>query len=919
MPSGKLALELGLLALALLWAPRPGAVKAEFPKDLVPINVVPGHVLRGYPVFRGLMPENGSASPELQLQRLLRVNQTLYVAVRDHVFSFDLGHSSQEGLVPHRVLKWKTRNSDVQKCAMRGKRPDECHNFIRVLVPQNDRTLFVCGTNAFNPVCRNYKMSSLLQEGRDINGQARCPFETKQTNVALFAEGNLYSATMADFLASDAVIYRSLGDKPVLRTVKYDSKWLKEPHFVHVINYGHYVYFFFREIAMEYTALGRVVYSRVARVCKNDKGGSPRVLEKYWTSFLKVRLNCSVPGESFFYFDVLESMTGVVAINGSPTVIGIFSTQSNSIPGSAVCAFSMEDIGNAFNGRFKEQGSTDSSWIAVPEDRVPKPRPGCCSGYGEAEAYKSSSEFPDESLSFIKSHPLLDDTVPQVTERPWLTWTHGRERLSQLVVDTGAGPHQNYTVLFLATEAGRLLKVLLQTQTGSQTEALLLEELDVYNPKRCGSGREDGRPLAMELDRDHHAVYLGFRGCLLRAPLSRCHSHSHCRRACLAARDPYCGWLKVGHCGTLYPGTRSGFEQDVERGHLWDREQCGASPPSIQGSLQDSSYGVERAKAGKAAGHRVHLNLLAAAAVSAFLLGALLSALASSCYWRRAGEAELMGPEGAKAHAEASRIYASLLVDHGGRGAHPELTCLPTPDATPDLPSRNLRPLRGRWDVPAAGTGSERDPRLTGLTAHGLPFIPSAVVLPNNALGRQPSPAVPGTLVEEEQKEKIRGPLWDPPPPPLPHRPPAEVVDVGTLDSLLQRLHQMNLEVLGPAGAQEKDLGPVVRGDEEEGDDEEDEEEEEEEKEWRGRAAYHAAATLPRDGCARQGPTHGRALYTFPKTGPERDRAQCRSRLTAPELGPSHQSATELPPPVPRHGLRRAETPEPSPPLSPHS
>lgn len=33
---------------------------------------------------------------------------------------------------------------------------------------------------------------------------------------------------MTDFLASDAVIYRSLGEgRPVLRTVKYDSKWLR--------------------------------------------------------------------------------------------------------------------------------------------------------------------------------------------------------------------------------------------------------------------------------------------------------------------------------------------------------------------------------------------------------------------------------------------------------------------------------------------------------------------------------------------------------------------------------------------------------------------------------------------------------------------------------------------------------------------
>lgn len=40
-------------------------------------------------------------------------------------------------------------------------------------------------------------------------------------------EGSLYSATAADFQASDAVVYRSLGPQPPLRSAKYDSKWLR--------------------------------------------------------------------------------------------------------------------------------------------------------------------------------------------------------------------------------------------------------------------------------------------------------------------------------------------------------------------------------------------------------------------------------------------------------------------------------------------------------------------------------------------------------------------------------------------------------------------------------------------------------------------------------------------------------------------
>lgn len=73
----------------------------------------------------------------------------------------------------------------------------------------------------------------------------------------------------------------------------------------------------------------QVVVSRVARVCKNDLGGSPRVLEKQWTSFLKARLNCSVPGDSHFYFNVLQAVTGVVSLGGRPVVLAVFSTPSN--------------------------------------------------------------------------------------------------------------------------------------------------------------------------------------------------------------------------------------------------------------------------------------------------------------------------------------------------------------------------------------------------------------------------------------------------------------------------------------------------------------------------------------------------------------------------------------------------------------
>lgn len=73
----------------------------------------------------------------------------------------------------------------------------------------------------------------------------------------------------------------------------------------------------------------QVVFPRVARVCKNDRGGSQRVLEKQWTSFLKARLNCSIPGDSHFYFNILQAVTDVIRINGRDVVMATFSTPFN--------------------------------------------------------------------------------------------------------------------------------------------------------------------------------------------------------------------------------------------------------------------------------------------------------------------------------------------------------------------------------------------------------------------------------------------------------------------------------------------------------------------------------------------------------------------------------------------------------------
>uniref|UniRef100_A0A671RE85 Sema domain, transmembrane domain (TM), and cytoplasmic domain, (semaphorin) 6Ba n=1 Tax=Sinocyclocheilus anshuiensis TaxID=1608454 RepID=A0A671RE85_9TELE len=419
--------------------------------------------------------------------------------------------------------------------------------------------MFVCGTNAFNPLCANYTRDTLELVGEPISGMARCPYDPKHANVALFAEGSLFTGTVTDFLAIDAVIYRSLGESPALRTIKHDSKWFREPYFVSAVEWGPHIYFFFREMAMEFNYLEKV---RKKNTGRDLRCCSKRVLERQWTSFLKARLNCSIPGDSHFYFNLLQSTSPIIRMQGRDVILGVFSTPSNSIPGSAVCAFDMQQLARVFEGRFKEQKSPESIWTPVPDELVPKPRPGGCAVQGSR--FSSSNTLPDEVLNFIKTHPLMDEAVPLLGHRPWIVKTMVRYQLNTMVVDTEAGPHRNRTVVFLGSTRGTVLKFLItpSPENPYSNTNTFLEELEGYNPERCGDDSVQARqPLSLTLDKPSHTLLLAFHSCVVRVPVARCQLHSRCMKNCIASRDPYCGWTRGSTCSLLRPGTRNNIQR----------------------------------------------------------------------------------------------------------------------------------------------------------------------------------------------------------------------------------------------------------------------------------------------------------------------------------------------------------------------
>lgn len=492
----------------------------------------------------------------------------LLVGARNVVYNISLRELSE-----NQRLEWHANEAHIGLCQMKGKSEDDCQNYIRVLAKTNDSRILICGTNAYKPMCRYYYMEDgAYKLDKEVVGQGLCPYDIKHNSTAVFADGSLYVATVADFSGTDPLIYRD-----PLRTQQYDFKQLNAPNFVSSLNHGEFVYFFFRETAVEYMNCGKTVYSRVARVCKNDKGG-PYNYGNRWTSFLKARLNCSVGGEFPFYFNEIQSTTsvvdGVYANNEESLVYGVFTTPLNSLSGSAICAFRVKDIVATFDGPFKGQETTNSNWLPIPGGKVPDPRPGQC--------VNDSRTLPDFPLNFIKSHTLMDQAVPAFWGSPLVIHTSIQYRFTQITVDpqVRAPDGKTYDVLFIGTDNGKVIKALnADSPTSSESiNPVVMEEIQVFAPhmavtnmmvfRKTGDSTEDGKLVVVSKD-EIQAIHL-----------QRCYSDKITSCAeCVKLQDPYCAWDVKNHRCTS-SGSPDWGDEFVQNVALGEHPRC----PSGRGS-----------------------------------------------------------------------------------------------------------------------------------------------------------------------------------------------------------------------------------------------------------------------------------------------------------------------------------------------
>ncbi|XP_041094918.1 semaphorin-6D-like, partial [Polyodon spathula] len=235
-----------------------------------------------------------------------------------------------------------------------------------------------------------------------------------------------------------------------------------------------------------------------------------------------------------------------------------------------------------------------------------------------------------------------------------------------------------------------------------------------------------------------------------------------------------------------------------------------------------SSLGVRQLPEAEKATQTVHFTLLIACVVVAFALGAFLSSLLVTCYCNHVFHKTKRlskDPEATIPHALSLRSLAKLnglldgqakdeklevsppklyhtLIPNGkehGKGdlRHPpELSGLPTPESTPELPIKSMKSFKNQWEKNQNCNNAAKE-RIRPLAPSSRPTsgVPAQVFqFPNSLVLSGHGNVLGGQLHPEERKipnaERVKAQ-------PYPCY-PQKMVEVNALDELLRHLHGVN-------------------------------------------------------------------------------------------------------------------------------
>uniref|UniRef100_T1JRR6 Sema domain-containing protein n=1 Tax=Tetranychus urticae TaxID=32264 RepID=T1JRR6_TETUR len=96
------------------------------------------------------------------------------------------------------IINWPANGDAIRACRMKGQSESLCRNYVKVLLGKNTTevnstlaegdsvNIFVCGTNAFKPVCSWRKSDSLNTIESEEDASGKCPYNPSWNTTSLF-------------------------------------------------------------------------------------------------------------------------------------------------------------------------------------------------------------------------------------------------------------------------------------------------------------------------------------------------------------------------------------------------------------------------------------------------------------------------------------------------------------------------------------------------------------------------------------------------------------------------------------------------------------------------------------------------------------------------------------------------------------
>uniref|UniRef100_A0A3Q3MY99 Si:ch211-113g11.6 n=1 Tax=Labrus bergylta TaxID=56723 RepID=A0A3Q3MY99_9LABR len=352
------------------------------------------------------------------------------------------------------------------------------------------------------------------------------PCEYSISLLFFFFHPLMYSA-MSSVAGHAGSIRRTFGSQKLLKT---ENIWLLNPQFAGAaiipssLKDKEEIYFFFSEFNKTARVDEEPYRARIGRICMVDEGGIKALLENSWTTFMKARVMCGSGNTQQQYNNMKQAVVLTAQDKRTGVMYGLF---SNAWGRNVICAYSIEDIDQAFST--SKLKSYSSPFISS--------RPGMC------VRKNSTAGGPNDikNLGVIRYHPEIEDVIRPVGVSPLDLPTD--DQITHTVADIVLAVNdEHYSVLYLGTDQGKVLKVL-----HSSEGVFIISQYSLFH--------NEGPVLNMAIDSQKGHLYVGTAMEIQRLPLADCGRYGDSCRECILSRDPYCGWDRARRkCVAIPPG-----------------------------------------------------------------------------------------------------------------------------------------------------------------------------------------------------------------------------------------------------------------------------------------------------------------------------------------------------------------------------